>query len=70
MTAHPFIIARRASSIEDLQVTFHHIDAKRLRWLAEFLEKAQYHAAAELARDWALEHEMTAEKLSGGEIAA
>lgn len=62
---HPCIIARRASTIEDLQQTFHTIDARRLQWLAGLLDEAQYHGAARLARDWASEHEMTADRLSG-----
>lgn len=62
---HPAIIARRASTIEDLQQTFHHIDARRLQWLARLLDDAEYHGAARLARDWAAEHEMTADRLSG-----
>jgi hypothetical protein len=62
---HPAIISRRASTIEDLQQTFHHIDSRRLQWLAGLLDECEYHGAARLAREWAREHEMTADRLSG-----
>ena len=65
MTAHPYIIVRRAESVGDLQATFHHIDSARLAYLAEILDQCDRPFIAEMARGWAVEHRMTADRLNG-----
>jgi cobalamin biosynthesis protein CbiG len=65
MTAHAFIINQRAVSMDDMQLVFHNIDAKRLDYLAEALADADRPFIAELARKWAAEHRMVADRLSG-----
>lgn len=66
---HPAIIQRRAASVGDLASSFHHIDASRLEYLSEILEKADLPGSASLARKWAEEHRLTAARLAG-EVAA
>lgn len=62
---HQCIIQRRAESFGDLAQTFQHIDASRLEYLAAYLEQDGRGAIAELARSWASEHRMLADRLSG-----
>lgn len=64
MTSNPYIIARRAASIEDLGPVFELIFAKRLEHIADIVEPT-YPAIAELARSYASEHRMVADRLSG-----
>lgn len=61
----PLAIERRASSIDDLQTTFAIIDAKRWEWAATQLAAAGMPVAAERAREFASEHLMLADRLSG-----
>lgn len=65
MTAHPYIIVRRAESVGDLAQTFHHIDAGRLDYVAEILDQCDRPYIAEMVRGWASEHRATADRLSG-----
>lgn len=66
MTCPPSILQDRAAScVGDLAVTFQVIDAKRLEWLAQILEDCDRPGSAELARGWASEHRMLADRLSG-----
>lgn len=62
---HQCIIQRRAQSVGDLTQTFCHIDASRLEYLAAYLDADGRGAIAELARSWASEHRMLADRLSG-----
>jgi hypothetical protein len=62
--SNPYIAQRRAASYEDLRVTLELINAKRDEYLASYLEP-HHPAIAELARSWALEHRLTADRLSG-----
>lgn len=61
----PYAVRRRASSVGDLQTTFAVIDARRMEYLAAILAECGRPGAAELAASWALEHRMTADRLSG-----
>lgn len=65
MTANPYIIDRRAKSIEDLRASFEIIDAKRWEWAARLLAEAGRASAAELAASFAEEHRMLAATLNG-----
>jgi hypothetical protein len=62
---HPVIIRRRAESVGDLAQTFQHIDASRLEYLAAALDDCDRPHMAALARSWASEHRMLADRLSG-----
>lgn len=62
---HASIIRRRAQSVGDLATTFAHIDASRLEYLADILEKADLPGSASLARKWATDHRMLAATLNG-----
>ena len=62
---NPYMIERRASCVGDLQQTFHHIDAARWEWAAERLAALGSASGAERAREFAREHRMTADRLSG-----
>lgn len=72
MTAHPCIIQQRAASIDDPAAMFEIIFAKRLEWLASYVEP-HHPAIAELAISWATEHRLMAATLRGerqiGEVA-
>jgi hypothetical protein len=61
---NPYILDRRAASVEDLKATFEIIFAKRLEYIASFVEP-HHPAIAELALSWASEHRMVADRLSG-----
>lgn len=61
----PLAIERRASSIGDLQETFHLIDAARWAWAAAVLAECGRPVAAERALAFSDEHRMTADRLSG-----
>jgi hypothetical protein len=63
--SNPYIIQRRANAWGDLEQTFHIIDAKRFEYLAEVLTGCGQHGAARYAAQAALEHRMTADRLSG-----
>lgn len=63
--AHQCIIQRRAESFGDLAQTFQHIDASRLEYLAAVLADCDRPHMAALARSWATEHRMLADRLSG-----
>lgn len=62
---HPHIIARRAQSVGDLAVTFAHIDASRMEYLAEILAAAGCPGTASLAKRWADEYAALAATLNG-----
>lgn len=62
---HPAIIHRRATCVGDLAVTFAHIDASRLEYLAEILAAADCPGTASLALRWASEHRELAAIQSG-----
>jgi hypothetical protein len=63
--SNPYIIGRRAASVDDLQATFARIDAERWRWAAERMAALGSASGAERARSFAAEHEMLAAKLAG-----
>lgn len=63
--SNAFIIGQRAAKIEDLSVTFARIDAARWAWAATQLAAAGMPVAAERAREFASEHLMLADRLSG-----
>jgi hypothetical protein len=63
--SNPFIISRRAASINDLQATFALIDAARWRWAAERMAALGSESGAERAHGFADEYEMLADRLSG-----
>lgn len=65
MTCNPYIIDRRASSIDDLQTTFARIDQRRMEYLAEILAGCGRPHAAEMAAIWGQEYAMLADRLSG-----
>lgn len=65
MTANPYIIDRRAKSIQDLRASFEIIDAKRWEWAARLLAEAGRASAAELAASFAAEHRTVAATLNG-----
>lgn len=62
---HPHIIHRRAQSVGDLAVTFAHIDASRMEYLAGILEQAGCPGTASLAKRWADEYAALAATLNG-----
>jgi hypothetical protein len=62
---NPFIIERRATSIDDLQARFHIIDAKRLEDFGRVLLECGRQFDAERAFAFANEHRMVADRLSG-----
>ena len=62
MTAHPYIIQRRAGSFDTV---FPNIDKGRLLFIAGVLDDCGRPHIAEMVRGWAAEHQMLADRLSG-----
>ncbi len=62
MTTNPYMIERRASSFEEI---FPRIDARRWEWASRIMAEAGMPSAAELAAEFAAEHRMLADRLSG-----
>ena len=62
--SNAYIVGQRAAKIEDLQVTFAKIDARRWAWAAERFAALDAPAAAERAREFAAEYEALAERIA------
>lgn len=69
MTINPYIVQRRAESVEDLQSTFALIDSRRMQYLAEILRQCDRPGAAELADSWAQEYALLARRYAMSEAA-
>lgn len=65
----PLTLDPPATTVEDLEATFVHIDARRLEWLSQRLRLADMPHAAERAHEWAREAHARAKRLRADSVA-
>lgn len=65
MTINPYIVSLRADSGGVEAATFAEIDAKRMDYFAKVCDECDRPGSAELARSYAREYRMLADRLSG-----